>query len=205
MYIPKSFREDDPDVLFDLIELHNFGILFSMAGDEPIATHLPFMVDRPSGMLVAHMARANPHWKTLEGAAAMVVFQGPHDYISPSWYASDGNVPTWNYAAVHVYGRPQLVHDLGEIGAMVTELMEYHEAAMPCPAAVPDSYLTDSKLGAVIGLRMPITRMEGKFKFNQNKSLDDQQSVIAKLDQRNDPDSVAMAAIMRRNLERAGQ
>lgn len=109
MYIPRSFREDNIAALHELIRQHSFGTLFSQTSEGPFATHLPFLIDPepwPFGTMRAHMARANPHWRRLTNAVdVLVVFLGPHAYISPSWYVNQVTVPTWNYAAVHAVGR----------------------------------------------------------------------------------------------------
>src|ERR1051325_4993135 len=121
MYIPNSFREDDPALLHELIRQYNFGILVTQhdsssssgQGVSPFAAHLPFLVDAkrgPHGTLVAHMARANPQWRDFaDGREALAIFQGPHAYISPSWYDEPVSVPTWNYAVVHAYGTPRII------------------------------------------------------------------------------------------------
>jgi len=111
MYIPPSFAKTDRTKLFDFIEQHNFGLLISQLGDEPAAVHVPLLLDRhagTSGILVGHMAQANPQWQAKD-RNVLVVFSGPHVYISPSWYEAENVVPTWNYVAVHVYGTLHIV------------------------------------------------------------------------------------------------
>ena len=103
MYVPSHFAESDPATLHDFIERYSFGLLVSQVDAVPFATHLPFLLDRtagPHGMLIGHMARANPHWESLRDQTALAVFSGPHAYISPTWYAAANVVPTWNYTAV---------------------------------------------------------------------------------------------------------
>src|SRR5688500_3243148 len=121
MYVPEHFRESRIERLHALIREHSFGILVSTVDGAPFATHLPLLIDAergPYGTLVGHMARANPHWRSFIGAYAstatgdsLVVFSGPHAYVSPSWYETPIAVPTWNYAAVHVYGSPRVIDD----------------------------------------------------------------------------------------------
>src|ERR1700680_4492985 len=112
MYIPERFREDDKAILKTFIREHSFGILVTQGDDAPCATHLPFLYNAERGhygLLSAHMARANPQWQSFASEReALVIFQGPHAYISPSWYDVAASVPTWNYAAVHVYGIPRV-------------------------------------------------------------------------------------------------
>lgn len=202
MYTPSSFKETDPDILFELIERYNFGILFSQHGDQPEATHLPFMVDRSRGLqgtLIAHFARANKHWKTLdENREVLTVFQGPHTYISPSWYKNRKTVPTWNYATVHVYGKPKLIHETEAILEMVTRLTHYHENQIETNWSMEEAGdAMHTLLKGIVGIEIEITRLEGKFKFNQNRSTEDQQAVIDHLDEKYAP---GVKEIMRRNL-----
>ena len=203
MYIPKSFREEDLPTIHDLIERHNFGIVFSTVEDEPFATHLPFMIDRNRGKygtLIAHFARANPHWKSLDDSkTVLVVFQGAHDYISPAWYANQVTVPTWNYAAVHVYGKPRFIHETDELRVMLQHLIDFHDHQWD--PAQAEEYI-EARLAAIVGIEIEIERIEGKVKYNQNKSVDDQKSVINHLDAINTPDAHEMAAVMKRNLDR---
>ena len=123
MYIPAHFAETDRTKLFDFIERHSFGLLVSQLNGEPYATHLPLLLDRhsgPWGTIVGHMARANPHWQTTD-RQALVVFSGPHVYVSPTWYEAENVVPTWNYVAVHAYGAFQLVTGHAEtVGGMLS-------------------------------------------------------------------------------------
>lgn len=204
MYTPSSFKEENPDVLFELIEEHNFGIIFSQHQDQPEATHLPFLVHRQKGeqgTLIAHFAKANKHWKKLDEAKdVLVVFQGPHSYISPAWYKNRAEVPTWNYATVHVFGKPKVIEDAAELNKMVKELTHFHEdqenTGWKLDEVPEKDYNTDLK--AIVGLEIEISKMEGKFKFNQNKPDKDQKSVIAKMEDLGRED---ISAIMKRNLD----
>lgn len=204
MYTPSSFKEENPDVLYDLIEEHNFGIIFSQHQDQPEATHLPFLVHRQKGeqgTLIAHFAKANKHWKKLDEAKdVLVVFQGPHSYISPAWYKNRAEVPTWNYATVHVFGKPKVIEDAAELNKMVKELTHFHEdqenTGWKLDEVPEKDYNTDLK--AIVGLEIEISKMEGKFKFNQNKPDKDQKSVIAKMEDLGRED---ISAIMKRNLD----
>jgi len=203
MYTPSSFKEENPDILFELIEKYNFGILFSQHRNNPEATHLPFLVDRnraEKGVLIAHFAKANKHWQKIDSTKeVLTVFQGPHTYISPSWYVNRAEVPTWNYATVHVYGKPRIIQDHEELRAMVTRLTHFHEEGTGTDWKLNEVTKTDfeTDLKAIVGLEIDITRMEGKFKFNQNKSSEDQKSVIKHLDEKKMGD---ISAIMKKNL-----
>lgn len=207
MYTPGSFRERELGALHALIRRYNFAVMFSQHDGVPTATHLPFLLDETRGeygTLIAHIARANPQWKKFdEHTEVLVVFQGPHAYISPSYYADQATVPTWNYAAVHVYGVPVLVHEPVALRPMVDALLDSHETAVHSQwdrsLAEPDMY---SDLQAIVGIEIPIRRVEGKWKFNQNRSLDDQKGVVAALEGSGDSLEREVAAIMRENIKR---
>lgn len=207
MFTPRSFREEDPAVLHDLVRQHSFATLFCATDEGPMATHLPFEFHpdpAPGGTLVAHMARANPHWRSLErGPEVLVSFLGPHNYVSPSWYADPVTVPTWNYAAVHVWGVPRLFHDADLLREHVLRLTTHYEALVDPPwdprHAEP---VMEVELKAIVGIEIPVQRIVGKFKFNQNRSRADQQGVAVALERTDDPMHREAAAIMRRHLKR---
>lgn len=204
MYIPASFAETDINTLHGLMRAHNFATLVSNGSPTPHATPLPFLLDPNSGeqgTLIAHMARANPHWKSLSpDEDVLVIFQGPHSYISPRWYTPPTIVPTWNYVVVHATGKPRLVHEPEALKRMVTALVDYHEG--PGGLADIDIVFPDALLKAIVGIEIPIDRLEGKFKLSQNKSPEDQQGVIAALEQSHHSDAQAVARIMREHVER---
>jgi transcriptional regulator len=136
MYIPAAFAETDLAKLDDFIELNSFGLLVSQVEGLPFATHLPFLLERttgPHGTLLGHMARANPQWREAGGQTGLAIFSGPHAYISPTWYEAEQVVPTWNYTAVHAYGRLQIVEDEGALLEIVERSVRVYENAMPRP------------------------------------------------------------------------
>lgn len=207
MFLPAPFKEDDLNTLHELIRNYNFAVLFSQTNGIPYATHLPFMLDPARGKygtLIAHMARANPHWKTLnENTEVLVVFQGPHAYISTSWYASEELVPTWNYAAVHAYGTPRLIHEPEALLPIVEELLNYHETPISGEQDLtPHTDVLLPQLKAIVGFEILIERIEGKFKFNQNRSIEDQQGVVDALKNNEDPLIREVSRIMQNNLQK---
>ncbi|MGH8402186.1 MAG: FMN-binding negative transcriptional regulator, partial [Gammaproteobacteria bacterium] len=149
MYTPASFKENDIPRLHELMRRYPFALLLTAHDGEVAATHLPFMVDADRGKhgtLLAHMARANPHWKLFDGQRqALVVFTGAHAYISPSWYESPITVPTWNYAVVHAHGRPEIVKDKVQVRAMLERLVTIHEAYIhpPWSTVQADEYVNE--------------------------------------------------------------
>jgi transcriptional regulator len=202
MYIPNSFREDDARELHELIRQYNFGILVTQHEGAPFATHLPFLIDASRGqhgVLLAHMARANPQWRDFAGGGeALAIFQGPHTYISPSWYEVAPSVPTWNYAVVHAYGTPRIVDDHGELYRMLQRLVHTHESPResPWPMDLPDEYM-DRMMRAVVGFEIEITRLEGKHKLSQNRPANDRRRVTEALGASGDTLDRAVAEMMR--------
>ncbi|GAC1567242.1 MAG: FMN-binding negative transcriptional regulator [Ktedonobacteraceae bacterium] len=186
MYVPEHFREDDKAVLQAFIRDHSFGILVTQGEDAPFATHLPFLFDAdasPYGTLQAHMARANPQWHSFSNKQeALVIFQGPHAYVSPSWYDVVWSVPTWNYATVHAYGVPRLIEDNAVLYAQLKTLIEIHEAQFEQPWGfqLPEEYI-QKMMRSIVGFTLEITRLEGKFKMSQNRTPNEQEKVIAAL------------------------
>jgi len=205
MYIPKAFAETDTEKLFDFIEANSFGILFSQRNGQPFATHLPFLLERSSestDWLRGHMARANPHWHDLEGEV-LVVFPGPHAYISPAWYEEDQTVPTWNYVAVHVYGQISLIDDNEQLLKIVEDSVKFYEAARSAPWMLDTAQEYIHKLlKGIVGFKIEITRLEGKWKLSQNHSVTRQERVVSALRQSLDQNSREIAQLMAENLKR---
>ena len=200
MYIPPYFVEDDPEVLHDLIEQYSFGLLISSFEGRPFATHLPFRLDRkagPKGALIGHMARANPQGECLDGQEILAVFAGPHAYISPSWYEAENVVPTWNYVAVHVYGRARLIHDSDALLPLLAETVRTFEQNLPTPWSLPDDDEFARKLSAgIVGFRIEIERLEGKKKLSQTHSAERRSKVIAALEASTQADAREIARLM---------
>jgi transcriptional regulator len=199
MYIPKSFSETDLTTLQTFMQQHNFATLISR---DLTATHLPLMLDTTRGeygTLTGHVARANSHWKCFDDGEVLVMFQGAHTYISPRWYETT-DVPTWNYAVVHVYGIPHLIQDPTRLTAMLEKLVDHHEAGFSPAWTLDLSADTLHKLlQAIVGFEIEITRLEGKFKLSQNRSDADQQRVSEALATSDYAPDREVGALMRRN------
>ena len=204
MYIPRAFEVTDRERLFAFIRANSFGILFSQSNGQPCATHLPFLLETdngPHGTLRGHFARANPHWQVIEGEG-LVVFSGPHAYISPTWYEAENTVPTWNYTAVHAYGHITLIQDKEELLQLVQDTVHFYEASMPTPWQFDSSHEFYRKMvGGIVGFTIEITRLEGKWKLNQNHPLERQQKVVKALQHSKDQNEQAIAALMAENLQ----
>ena len=196
MYIPKHFREDDVVTLHKLMQEYSFATLITQHEGVPFATHLPFILDTqrgPNGMLLGHIARANPQWRDFKSEQeVLTIFQGPHAYVSPSWYEVELSVPTWNYAVVHAYGIPRLIEDNDELYQLLKILIETHEAQFenPWPFQLSDDYL-QKMMRAIVGFDIEITRIEGKFKMSQNRTESEQENVIAALQESSHTHGVA--------------
>ncbi len=209
MYLPQAFRQEDRDVLHDFIERHSFAVIVSQTNGELFASHLPLLLERdagPWGSLVGHMARANPQWTHAADQSVMAVFSGPHAYISPSWYEAERVVPTWNYAAVHAYGRLQVIAAPAEIVPIVRDAVEFYERSMPRPWTTQgrEEYV-DQLAQAIVGFRISIDRIEGKWKLSQNHPEERRAKVIAALEARGDENSRSVAALMRREQATGAQ
>lgn len=199
MYIPASFAESDRDRLHTFMRRNSFALLTSHSAGGLMASHLPFLLDatpEPWGELYGHMARANPHWRQVEGEV-MVVFSGPHAYISPRWYGSEGLVPTWNYVAVHAYGKFHLVEDREPLLRILRDSVGLYESGSAEPWVFDESaeYLKPL-LGSIVGFRIEITRLEGKWKLNQNHPEARRERVARELATHDDENSKAIAALM---------
>ena len=203
VYLPPAFSETRTELLIEHIERHEFGLLVSHGDEGMIASQIPFLVERRDGglYLLGHLARANPQGADLEGdSEALAIFEGPHAYISPSWYGAGPAVPTWNYAAVHAYGAAHTIADPDWLRDFVHRLTERHEGREPTPPwrvqDLPEPYLR-SMLNAIVGVEIAVTRLDGKFKLSQNRPAADRPRIIAALERRADPDSQAVARLMR--------
>ena len=202
MFRPAHFVEDDRATLFTLMRRYDFATLVTMAGDKPVATHLPLLIDAgrgANGTLLGHVSRANKHWRGFgDGPESLAIFQGPHAYVSPRWYATTPLVPTWNYAVVHAYGTPAIVDDADAKLAIIERLVTTQEAVMPEPWRVDEvpGDFREVQLSGIVAFEIEITRLEGKFKMSQDKQPADRAGVIAALEARDDPLGHDVARIM---------
>lgn len=202
MYIPPAFREDDLATLHALMRAYSFAIVVTQQGGVPVATHLPLLLERERGAygtLLGHMARANAQWSGFNGEQeALVIFQGPHAYVTPSWYEPGVNVPTWNYAVVHAYGKPRVIEDQAALVRLLYASVQTYEAgfARPWVLDMPEDAF-QSKLKGIVGFEMEITRLEGKFKLSQNRSEAEQARVADELQASQNSLSAGVGALMR--------
>jgi transcriptional regulator len=188
MYQPPAFREDRIEVQHELIRTHPLGLLITAGPGGLIANPFPFLLDREGsdkGTLRLHIARANPQWRELEAIEeCLVVFQGPQDYVTPSWYATKREtgkvVPTWNYATVHAWGRPRVINDDAWLRRQIEDLTRSRESHRAEPWQVDDApadFVT-AQMRAIVGVEIAISRIEGKWKMSQNRPPADRLGVI---------------------------
>lgn len=205
MYVPPAFAERDLALLQQTIQQARVAQLVTHGDAGLDATPLPLLLDAdegPNGTLYGHIARANTLWQTASGATALAIFMGPDAYVSPSWYPGkqrDGKVvPTWNYVTVHAHGPLEFFDDPDRLLAVVTRLTQRHEAARPAPWAVADAPadFIAANLRRIVGVRLPVARLEGKRKMSQNRSAEDQAGVAAGLAASDDPADRHAAARM---------
>lgn len=182
MYAPKPFAVRDRRALVALIEREPFGILVSSTDGKPLATHAPFIVreDGEQLRLALHVARANPHWRSIDGQEVLAIFQGPHAMISAAWHAQPHrNVPTWNYAAVHCLGRARVAGG-DETASILRRLVERLEPSWRMEHA--DAKYIAQLQQAVVGIEIAVSSIEGAFKYSQNHTLEDRLRVVEMLD-----------------------
>ncbi len=199
MYTPPAFKVDDPDLIRKFIAENSFGILVSSVDGNAIQdTHTPFLLSEDGNYLLGHLARANDHWKAWKvNAHTKVIFHGPHCYISPTFYKSDINVPTWNYTAVSIDGIIELIDDIEEQKTFMHSLVRANESAFPEPWFLDEENEQLMKLfSAVVFFKIRISNIEAKFKLNQNKPANDQMAVKERLSNSQSPFDQAVARLM---------
>lgn len=211
MYQPTQFREDRLEIQHALIRAHPLAILVSQGAAGLEANPIPFLLDAeasPRGTLRAHLARANPQWRSLHpDVEALVVFQAVDSYVTPSWYASKQEhgkvVPTWNYAMVQAWGRPRVIEDEAWLAAQIRELTAQHEGRRAEPWAVedaPEPFIA-ARIKGIVGIEIEIARIEGKWKTSQNRPPADRAGVAVGLERQGDEASLAMARLVRERAQ----
>jgi transcriptional regulator len=213
MYQPAHFREDRLEVQHALIRAHPLALLVTQGGAGLEANPIPFLLDpdaSPLGTLRAHLARANPQWRSLDREReALVVFQAVDAYVTPSWYAAKREhgkvVPTWNYAVVQAWGRPRVIDDREWLARQIRALTDRQEARRAEPWAVDDAPepFVAAQLKGIVGIEIPIARIEGKWKVSQNRPPEDRAGVAQGLEGEGDGISRAMARLVREHARPA--
>jgi len=204
MYTPKLYREEDRAKILEFLRQNEFAILVTFDGEKPIASHLLVEVieDGERLFLNGHMAKANLLWKTLEtNPEVLVIFHGAHTYISPTWY-NHVNVPTWNYQAVHIYGKSRIVEDHDEAFLLLKKLIDRHEAGSHYKMETLPQDFVEKQMKGIVAFQIEVTRIEANYKLSQNRNDEDHQNIIAQLEKREDEMSHGVAEAMRSHLSR---
>jgi transcriptional regulator len=202
MYSPPYNRVEDRRELVEFMRANSFALLVTATGGAPIASHLPVTVeDGVQGLVIhSHMAKPNPQWQEFFEDPVLVVFSGPHAYVSPRWYEAKERVPTWNYAAVHAYGKVRVTADKAVKHASQRRLVEALDPAwLPKFDALRAEYV-DSMLDGIVTFDIAVTRLETRWKLSQNRGRREQELIAAELDRSDDPMLRALAALTRRHL-----
>ena len=199
MYIPEHYREEDKSKLIGFIRENSFALLVNSGDSGLRGTHLPFVTEeRESGIvLVSHMAKANPQWKEFgQGKEVLVVFTGPHGYVSPSNYEKQQNVPTWNYVAIHAYGVPEIVSDARAVVEVLEKMIVNYEAAFREQWDQLNEDYKAKMIKGIVAFEIPVKKLEGKYKLSQNKTKNEQENVIHSFEKEKNP----VAELMKQNL-----
>jgi transcriptional regulator len=199
MFIPNKFKMTEIDDKHQFIHEFGFGVVVSSVNGLS-ATHLPFVLqadEGEKGVLYTHCAKANPHWENLNAQKVLVIFSGPHGYISPSWYTSKPAVPTWNYAAVHAYGIVTLLDEKNTLKA-VDQVVEKYEPQLLVKRDIVTDQLKHKMLSGIVGFKIELTTLEGQLKLGQNKSQSDQTGAYHGLNNSSNLDNLALANYMKK-------
>lgn len=204
MYVPEQFRVIDGQTIQRFVADYPFAQLTSFDGKEPVVSHVPLIMERDQNgneILTGHLARANSQWTHADGNTVLAIFSGPHAYISSSWYETDQSVPTWNYAAVHVYGTLQVLREHEVSRDSIQKLVQHMEGAQASwsiDLLEPD--LFERLLQAIVPFEIKVDRVEAKFKLSQNHTPERRQRVISELSRRADSNSQGIAQMMSANI-----
>ena len=205
MYTPKLYREEDRSKILSFLQENEFVTLVCHDGRRPVASHLLVeVIEEGERLLIdGHMSRANPLWKTFESnPEVLVIFQGPHTYISPTWY-NHVNVPTWNYQAVHVYGTPRLVTEYQEAYQLLKRLIDRHERSGHYKMeSLPDDFV-EKEIRGIMAFQIEVTRIEANYKLSQNRNDEDYWNIVTHLENREDELSHGVAEAMKKQRKRA--
>jgi transcriptional regulator len=205
VYVPQAFANNKLSDLHEFVEKNSFATLVTNhLNDRLVASHIPLLLVRDCskyGTLLGHIARGNDQWREVKGET-LAIFSGPHAYVSPRWYEADQVVPTWNYVAVHAYGILEIISDRTEFLGLLRRMVDTFEDGAENPWTLERSGdAVDKLLTGIVGFRIPISRIEGKWKLSQNHPIERQAKVIAALESELGEDALEIAALMRKNLE----
>jgi transcriptional regulator len=201
MYIHKYYREENRAKILEFLRQNDFATLVAFDGEKPVASHLLMEVMEEGEELFVngHMSKANDLWKMLDkNPEVLVIFQGPHTYISPTWY-NHVNVPTWNYQSVHVYGKPQVITDKSAAYGILKRLMDRYEPSGPSTMEALPKDFVDKEMRGIVAFQIEVTNIEASYKLSQNRDDESYQNIVEQLEKRTDDLSHNVAAAMRQN------
>jgi len=204
MYTSKLYREEDRTKIVEFLKQNEFATLVAYDGEKPTASHLLMEVFEEGERLLinGHMSRANPLWKTFAiNEEVLTIFHGPHTYISPTWY-NHVNVPTWNYQAVHVYGKARIVEDYDETFQILKGLTRRHEGTSHYSLESLPQDFVEKQIKGIVAFQIEVTRFDANYKLSQNRDDEDYQNIIAKLEEREDEMSHGVAEAMKKQRPR---
>ena len=200
MYTPKLYREEDRVKILEFLRQNEFATLVTYDGEKPTASHLLMEVVEDGEQLFVngHMSKVNPLWKTLENnPEVLVIFQGPHTYISPTWY-NHVNVPTWNYQAVHVYGSPRIISERDETYALLSRLVSRHEGGTKYRLETLPRDFVEREMKGIVAFQIEVARIEANYKLSQNRDDEDYHNIVSHLEEREDEISHGVAEAMKK-------
>lgn len=202
MYSPPYNQNKNPAEVLEFMRANNFAVVVTATGAEARASHLPVLVEeRPEGLvIVAHMAKSNPQWEAFFEDEALVVFHGPHAYVSPRWYVEKERVPTWNYAAVHAYGKVKAFHEADAKRVAVAKLVAHHDPQWePAFNQLSPGYM-HGMLESIVAFEIPVDRIETRWKLSQNRGRQEMELITAELQKSPFAAERELAPLMRRHL-----
>ena len=207
MYIPKYFKVTNVDEILDFVQKNSFGTIVTTNNGKPIATHLPLGLRKLDNdvYLTGHFAYGNEQWKTFEMCEeVLVMFQGPHAYISSSWYEKE-NVPTWNYQAVHMYGKPSIL-DKNELIEELTMMLHKYEKHRESPVLwdTLSPPLLERQLKGIVGFKIKVEEIQAAYKLSQNRTETDYRNIIHELQHEGNADSEQLSKLMAKRLKDDG-
>ena len=201
MYIHKLYREENREKILEFLRQNEFATLVAHDGERPVASHLLMEIveDGENLYVNGHMSKANSLWKILEkNAEVLVIFQGPHTYISPTWY-NHVNVPTWNYQSVHIYGKPRVITEHREVYGLLKRLIDRHEANSQYRLETLSQDFVEKEMRGIVAFQIQVTRIDANYKLSQNRDDENYRSIVSHLENRTDEPSGQVAEAMRKN------
>ena len=202
MYIPKHFEIKNEDIIYEVIEKNSFATLFSQHEGRPYATHLPLILDKEKKFLYSHFAKPNKQWEDIAEQEVLAVFQGPHCYISSSWYETNKAVPTWNYVAAHVYGKVEIIDGKEMMDSLHQMVLKYEEPTSSYQWNDLDGRFLEGQAKGIVGFKINIEKIEGKAKLSQHHSAERLKLVISKLEKSTSENEQEIAAQMKTILKK---